>query len=563
MRESTVVTKSFVVSLLFIITIISTINILATDTRPILKALWSVSIVLVCLATAILITLQQRKTAAAIISVACALAIIALLVRGNAFAYCGDGVCNANDCTKGCAKDCTAAQCDDRVCTTAFEDCTNSADCRCAFGFACAPHRNVSNIVADDRGCVQISCGDGFCDLPEGTNSCCDDCGCPNEHRCERHACYFNPPRIELNTRMLTREISVTSLVGNHLFVNESGEARPLVGLLLQSTGYLRGAQLNFSLGGMVNETMFIGDVAPNTQRPVLWYVPYEPRLLTLEKDVSANLTVRAAYKDAANNDRTGAWIFPITIYARDKLDEYGSVALFVTQDYKPRSKTAQDIWREVQQQVKYDPSDTRPDDRIRFPAETLQRGMGTRSDIAVLLTSAYDAAGLLPSLVEGPVLKGGHGLYVRIKSGQRYVILDPTLISEAFDKAITQRPGYAVYDIDRLRYERNFTILSLNTSMIPGSMILSQSKIDVTCPCAGDCWTHAVATHTLTNNGAVASPVCAQSSLLSAADKKIVDVKEECYDLDPGQTVTLRHGWRNAIGCVDIRTELAVVDIR
>ena len=270
---------------------------------------------------------------------------------------------------------------------------------------------------------------------------------------------------------MLTNAIGVTTIAGNPGLTNESGASRPLFGMTMTSSGYLRDASIKFSIGGIITDRIHLGDIAPNTDRSVLWYLKADQSILLRENDTKTNLTVRIEYKDVIGDNRTKAWLFPMTLYGRGKLDDHGDVALFVTRDYTPAESTPDGIWSEIGRIASYDANDTRPDDRIRFPLETIARGKGTRSDLAILVASAYDAAGLLPSIVEGPVLKGGTGLYVRVRSGNRYVILDPVLIDEPFSEAIVQRPGYAVHDIARLRYEHNYTILSFDESKIVASI--------------------------------------------------------------------------------------------
>lgn len=466
MRESTVVTKSFVISMLVVITVISVINIMSTDAQPLIKAAWIGSALFLSAALAVAVTIRKRAAVIALIVAAAVLALAAIMVRSNIVHYCGDGICASDECAANC-KDCTPRTCQNRVCDLPLERCDNSDDCRCAFGTACVPNRNSNKSFIDDKGCAPVVCGDGFCDHPESTNNCCDDCGCPAEHRCERQACYFTPPSISVDTRMLTNAIGVTTIAGNPGLTDENGVSRPFFGIVLKSSGYLHEANIKFSIAGIITDRIHLGDIAPNTNRTVLWHLKTDQSILLRENDTKTNLTVRIEYKDVIGDNRTKAWLFPMTLYGRGKLDEHGSIALFVTHDYRPVERTPEGIWSEIGRGVNYDENDTRPDDRIRFPLETVTRGKGTRSDLAILVASAYDSVGLLPSIVEGPVLKSGTGLYVRVRSGNRYVILDPALIDRPFSEAVVQRPGYAVHDIARLRYERNYTILSFNESKI------------------------------------------------------------------------------------------------
>lgn len=470
MRESTVVTKSFVISMLVVITVISAINIMSTDAQPLIKAAWIGSALFLSAALAVAVTIRKRNAVIALIVAAVIFALAAILVRSNIIQYCGDDICASDECAANC-KDCTPRTCQNRVCDLPLERCDNSDDCRCAFGTACVPNRDSNKSLIDDRGCAPVVCGDGFCDHPESTNNCCDDCGCPVEHRCERQACYFIPPSVSVDTRMLTNAIGVTTIAGNPGLTDENGVSRPFFGIVLRSSGYLRDASIKFSIGGIITDRIHLGEITPNTNRTVLWYFKTDQGILLRENDTKTNLTVRVEYRDVNGDNRTKAWLFPMTLYGRDKLDYYGDVALFVTHDYKPAERTPEGIWTEIGTKVNYDGNDTRPDDRIRFPLETIARGKGTRGDLAILVASAYDAAGLSPSIVEGPVLKDGTGLYVRVRSGDKYSILDPALIGKPFSEAIVQRPGYAVHDIARLRYERNYTILSFNESKIVASI--------------------------------------------------------------------------------------------
>jgi hypothetical protein len=548
LRESNIVTRSFTATMLLIIAVVSIINVANTTTPALLKVAWSATILFVCLATAMMIVLRHRKAAVALIGAAGAFGLFALLLYTNVVQYCGDNICTKNECASGC-HDCSPGQCSNRICEPPIEDCESSNDCRCPAGYTCSPRRPTNQ--SDARGCVPVMCGDGYCDPPEASNTCCDDCNCPADERCQGHACFFIPPTVNINTRMHTRTIGATSLAGNHLLTNESGEPHPLIGILLKSSGTLRDAHMEFSIGGMAVTDVPMGDVPPNAETPVLWYVPYEPRLLGIDQDTTLNLTARALYKDAHGNNRSSAWIFPITVLGRNRVDDYGSIALYVTHDIETAADTLDGIWAELRGKVTAE--NRSGEGTILFPQETLLRGGGTRDDVALLLASAYDAKGLAPSLVQGP-----QGIFVRVRYGSRYVIIDPALLDKDFRDAMVQRPGYSVYDVQRIRYERNFTLLSLNRSMIPGANMRTTTAVDTVCPCDTACWTRAVATHAITNDGEVTAGLCARSTLRST-DGKVLDTRDVCYSIAPNTTVYLHHGWRNTIGCIDVKADITL----
>lgn len=529
------------------IVIISINNILSTQAQMYIKVMWSIVVLGLC--TSIIFLLTKMKTAAVICMIATAgLAVMTVVMQSAIIPYCGDGMCSQSECSSGC-NDCQASQCENRVCEPPIENCANSIDCRCAHGYACAPTRNGSNTL----GCMLISCGDGFCDAAENTVNCCDDCGCPVEHTCKQHACYFTPPIIALNTKMVDSKISVTTLVGNPQLPDVNGTPRPLVGLFLESPNYLRDLQLNFSLGKHLNDTIIVGDIPPNNKIPVLWYSKNNLPLLSITQDNKINVTITAIFKDVTGEQRTQLWIYPITLLGRNSLDKQGNIVLYVTHDYVTASNTPESIWSEIQNIVKYKKRD---DNKILFPAETLARGYGNRNDLAVLVASAYDIKNLSPSIVQS-----SDGYYVRVRTKNRFVILDTSLIEKSFQEAIVQKPGSAVYDIDIERRNNNFTLISLNDSFIPEKSLTYNSTTFQSCPCDNICWTKASAEYTLTNNGISILNMCATSQLFGKQNK-ILDVRTNCYNIDPQSSIIMRHGWTNTIGCINVTSKLNVTVI-
>lgn len=83
--------------------------------------------------------------------------------------FCGDGVCNLGECSIGCVNDCSFLQCEDGECEPeAGENCiTSPNDCKCGFDERCDSNLNK---------CIQMTCGNGVCDLGETHNSCSQDC---------------------------------------------------------------------------------------------------------------------------------------------------------------------------------------------------------------------------------------------------------------------------------------------------------------------------------------------------------------------------------------------------
>lgn len=488
--------------------------------------------------------LAKFKTAALICMITTAtIAVITVILQSAIIPYCGDGICSRTECNGAC-QDCQAAQCENRICEPPIENCANSNDCRCSHGYACSPARNGSDI----QGCMLVSCGDGFCDTSETTANCCKDCGCPAEYTCKQNACYFTPPIITLNTKMIDTKISVTTLAGNPLLLDINGTSRPLVGLFFESPNFIRSLQINFSLGGHLNKSILVGDISPNSKIPILWYEQSNLDLLSITQDRKINVTITIIYKDVTGEQRTQAWIYPITLLGRNSLDKQGSIVLYVTHDYVPASSTPEGIWSEVQQIVSYKQRD---DNKIFFPTETLAKKEGNRNDITMLIASAYDVKNFSPSIVQS-----SDGYYVRIRTKNRFVILDSALIDKSFEDAIVNKPGSAVYDVDIERRNNNFTIISLNDSFIPERSITYNTKMYQSCPCDKICWTKSSAEHTITNNGATVANVCVTSQLFG---KEILDDKTECYGINPHSSVIMLHGWTNAQGCINITTKLNV----
>jgi hypothetical protein len=544
-KESSNVTKSFIAVMLLGIVIISINNILSTQMATHIKIMWSIVILGLC--AAIILLLTKFKTSAMIcMAITAAIAIITLMLQANVVGYCGDNICSREECSIGCG-DCQASQCENRICERPIENCGNSVDCRFSHGYACAPLRNNSNV----QGCMLISCGDGFCDTGESTVTCCTDCGCPAEHTCRDRACYFTPPAITLNTKMIDTRISVTTLVADPLLTDVNGTPRPLVGLFFDSPNYIRDLQLNFSLGGHQNESILIGDIPPNNKLPILWYAKERTHLLTIIEDRKINVSITAIYKDVTGEQRTQTWNYPIMLLGRNTPDKQGTIILFLTRDYMPKASTPEGIWAELQTLVDYEQRDDNGN-KIYFSKETLTRGKGNRNDLAVLIASAYDTKNLTASIVESY-----DGYFIRVRTKNKFVILDPAKIDESFQDAIVTRPGSAVYDINIERIANNYSIISINDSLIPALSVKYNSTSFQTCPCDTYCWTKASAEHTITNTGISPAQICATSRIFG---KDVLDEKKECYEIDAQSSIIMRHGWTSAQGCVAVNSTLNVV---
>jgi hypothetical protein len=119
---------------------------------------------------------------------------IIFLWRSEVITICGDGLCANIECTQGCKADCNLDTCKNANCDLALgENCENSIDCFCSDGFACEPQRPT----VDEKGCHSITCGDDYCDFPETTVSCCEDCGCNEGYECLNNECRLQQ-RLEI-----------------------------------------------------------------------------------------------------------------------------------------------------------------------------------------------------------------------------------------------------------------------------------------------------------------------------------------------------------------------------
>ena len=379
------------------------------------------------------------------------IAVIFTIQHQHLVALCGDNYCNVGECTT-CQEDCTAGQCENGICEPPLENCRNSNDCACPPETVCLssnPHNRTINF----RGCAKVVCGDSYCDAGE-TPTCCTDCGCKAGFFCSDNACYFQPPRISVATYLLTSNISVTSLAGNPMLTDEQGNPYPLFGLRLQSTGRANDVRVEFSISGILANIREVGTILPDETSTILWYVTPSPALLSVTEDTRSNVTLHISYADTQGDSRTITKSYPLLLLNRSTLDKYGHIALFVTNDTWTNAKTPDGIWDELRARVRV-VNDT--GNGLHFAQETLARGEGSPNDIAILLASAYDNAGIEPSIVVN-----AEGFAVRIRGTERNIILDPRKFNGPFSEGMSTEPGYAVYDLRQLRIQRNFTMLEL-----------------------------------------------------------------------------------------------------
>jgi len=156
-------------------------------------------------------------------------------------------------------------------------------------------------------------------------------------------------------------------------------------------------------------------------------------------------------------------------LLGRGTLDQYGHIVLFATGDIHTQARTPDGIWEELRGQVSVRQPVSEPSTGIQFPAETIAKRAGSPRDIALLVASAYDTAGLRPSLVHGyagPV-PNADAIYVRVKWREGYVMLDPASFNQTFENAITAMPGAVFYDLQTTRLDLNLTVISLDKDLI------------------------------------------------------------------------------------------------
>ncbi|MDD9953954.1 MAG: hypothetical protein OXR66_06475 [Candidatus Woesearchaeota archaeon] len=414
----------------------------------ILVTLWI--FVFLCISAAAASAFNWISRAAGKLNVACAVVILfgIVLVQTNTvqqlFPICGDGICGRGECAF-CA-DCTPGDCKDGVCQ-AMERCDTSTDCLCRSDMSCVPSRG------DAQGCVNVTCGDGYCDVKEGYTTCCDDCGCQQGYDCRNNVCFFLPPKITFTPYIIGEEISATTLAANPLLFNEYEQAHPFVLLMLRnSVSVARNVRVSFT-AGVLEKTIAVGDLQPGVEIPVSWYLEHVPLHHNATSDEELNISVVITYTDAQDVERSPSWLYNFVLTNRNVMDNYGSLVFFVTpDDITLVDERPEAVWKSFSS-LRVLPHR----EKVQFPVETLAVGSGTQTDLAVLLASAFYTAGVQTSLVES-----AYGVFVRIWHNERFVMLDPAKINGSFDDAIVVRPGYAVLDLDDVWEQRNATVLSL-----------------------------------------------------------------------------------------------------
>jgi hypothetical protein len=384
-------------------------------------------------------------------------ALVALLViHFHIISYCGDNICGVGECGK--CGDCKPEQCVNGNCDLPLESCGNSQDCSCSAGAVCAVNRPAS----DSLGCYERKCGDGYCDNGENSETCCSDCACASDFTCISNVCYFKPPLPTVEIYLLNDTMSALSLYGNPMLTQDDGKTRPYAAVYLQATGYIKESAVTFTIPGLATSTIDTGFLKPGDNLPVSFYVTPNRKLLEVNEDVQTQLIINLTYFDSQKITRSKTWSVPITITDVHDVDKYGHVVLYVTGDAHTASNTPQGIWDELQKKVKV----MDYDGRQRFPHETLHEGKGTPNDITFLLASAFDSAGLNPSIVVGPRQLVGKPteLFVRVRVKDGYAILNPAKLNSSFSDAIISVPG-GIYDIRQVRAQRNLTTISFRNS--------------------------------------------------------------------------------------------------
>jgi hypothetical protein len=410
--------------------------------------IWSTIVLLIGIGAGTLFGMVPKSLRGPIAIVVALLIIIAIMLQGKLIPVCGDDVCSTGECSR-CTKDCGPADCRDGKCDLKIERCDTSSDCACAPDLACAPNRQG----ADNYGCASIICGDGFCDGFEGPSTCCKDCGCQTGFKCESNICFFEMPKVRFIPYRLTTSISALSLYGNPMLTTDAGQPRPLMALEISTSKSITNLSATFSIEGLVSDRFDLGTLYSEQQSIVGWYVKPDSRLLRLAEDKQTAIDVLISYNDAQGDRHELERDFPLIVLSRNTLDGFGHPVLFVTNDTRTKATTAEGIWNELSSSITVV---QRPGNRIQFPAETLVKGEGSRNDIAVLLVSAYERAGVRSSLVDSP-----DGLFVRVRMRDYYAIVDPALFDRPFNDAIAVRPGYAIYEPEKVRQQRNLTIIS------------------------------------------------------------------------------------------------------
>jgi putative cell wall-binding protein len=124
---------------------------------------------------------------------------------GGIEAYCGDGMCNGEESTGNCCKDCgcTGGEfcdtgsnickpedggsqggfCGDNECNGEENSGNCCKDCGCTGGEYCEYESNICK--PEDGGSQGGFCGDNECNGEENSDNCCKDCGCTGGEYCE------------------------------------------------------------------------------------------------------------------------------------------------------------------------------------------------------------------------------------------------------------------------------------------------------------------------------------------------------------------------------------------
>jgi hypothetical protein len=382
--------------------------------------------------------------------------IIVLVLHLHVVPVCGDKVCGIGECSI-CTQDCTLDDCADGACQPPSERCDRAKDCACDPQLACLPGRNGS----DERGCGITRCGDGFCDDGETSVNCCKDCRCEKGFSCLNDLCYFIPPDIGLQVRLLTNDIGVTSLVGNHLLLDGEGRPQPLAAAIITTDGFVHNVTVTFTLRN-VSDTFPLGQLAPGAEVPVLWYIQPTPALLTLDSDVREPLTIAVRSFDSQGDERNVVRNLHLTLRGRGTIDKFGHIVLYVT-PIPVKGTTPAAIWDELRSQVRLEAD--RP--TTQFPAETLVKGAGTERDIAVLAASMFESAGMRATLVEGPAGLGAGPLrvFVGVQERTGLLLIDPSRIDRPIAGARIQIPGVSYHDIQTTYARYNLTQLTFDGS--------------------------------------------------------------------------------------------------
>ena len=432
--------------LLFIITVIAA-ALGNSGAEPHIIVLWCIILLLIGATIGTVMDVTPKSWRAPLIVIALILFLATIMLQNKLIPVCGDAICSSGECSR-CAADCRPGDCQDGTCQLAIERCDNSKDCSCASGLACGPGRKDAN----EYGCVAVKCGDGACDAPETNQNCCTDCKCNPGYSCQsNNVCFFEIPRVGITPYRLTDTISALSLAGNPELTDEQGTGRALMAVRLNPTKTIQDVRVTFVIHGARN-TYNVGTVYDEHEAIVGWIKPHGD-FLNQTEDLRTNATIIVQYVDALGSNYTINRTYPMTLTSRNTLDQYGHIVLFVTNTSVP-GNTPEDIWNNIRKSVTLQ---HRAGTRIQFPIETLRKGTGAPRDIAVLLTSALLQANIRASIVDTP-----DGYLVRTRVGDRFVMLDPALIQNNFNDAIASRPGYAIYEPDKVRDARNFTTISI-----------------------------------------------------------------------------------------------------